>query len=168
MGSDPTFEMTPERLAEFCNEVPMAAVASLRRSGAPFVVPLGYRYDNGVVYIAIREGRSGVTRLRRDGRVSVSLFDHAFPPSWVVMEGVAREVPDPDHRIKRSIITPFISRQGMDVDDYLEFWTSGRGRAVFEIPVDKLVSMDGRSMQGFSSLQQLRQSYDEMLGQHTG
>jgi nitroimidazol reductase NimA-like FMN-containing flavoprotein (pyridoxamine 5'-phosphate oxidase superfamily) len=160
--------MSRERLEEFLAGIPFAALASLRRSRTPFVVPLGFLFRDNSIFFAIREGRSGVQRLRRDGRVSITVYDHEFPPSWVVIEGVAGEVPDSDHALKRAIVTPFLSRQGIDVDEYLRFWTGGKGRVVFEVPIDRLVSMDGKQMSDIDSLDALRQRYDQTLGQSTG
>ncbi|MGE0387269.1 MAG: pyridoxamine 5'-phosphate oxidase family protein [Gammaproteobacteria bacterium] len=159
--------MDQARLGEFFASVPMAAVASLRKSGAPLVVPLGYMYRDGAFYLGIREGRAGTQRLRRDERVSITVFDHEFPPSWVVAEGRAREIPDPGHAIKRALLTPMMQRVGIDVEQYLAFWTSGKGRVVFRVEVDRMISMDGRRMQAMN-FDQLRRNYDATFGQNTG
>lgn len=161
------YEMSPERLQAFLDKYPMVAVASLRKSGAPLVVPMGYLYRDGAFYLAIRRGRASGLRMQRDERVSLSIFDHELPPSWVVVEGRAREVPDEDHEIKRALLAPMMARNNVDLEEYLRFWTSGKGRAVYKVTVDRMISMDGEAMEGLS-FNDWRANYDASLSQNTG
>ena len=63
-----------------------AAVASLRRDGSPFVVPLGYYYDGSHLFFSTTPTRGLTKRLRRDGRVSVSVFDHEAIHGYVIVQ----------------------------------------------------------------------------------
>jgi hypothetical protein len=53
-------------------EMRFVAVASLRKDGSPWVVPLGYWYDGTYLYITMHPGNAGVQRLRRDPRVAAA------------------------------------------------------------------------------------------------
>src|SRR5215217_7685506 len=76
-----------------------AAVASLRRDGSPLVIPMGYYPDGESLYFSTTETRGLTKRLRRDPRVSVVVFDHEPIHGYVLINGVAQEVEDPDNAL---------------------------------------------------------------------
>jgi len=115
------FAMTPEELDAFLAATDVVALASLRRDGSPFVVPVGFDWDGEYFSVTIARDHAGVHRLRRDPRVSLSAGSHpAFPTKFVVVEGIAEE----------------------DPEQYFEHWISV-GRVVFRIRVVHLASFDG-------------------------
>ena len=91
--------MTPDELDAFLAEQDVVYLASLRKDGAPFVVPIGFDWDGESFFVTIALDHAGLHRLRRDPRVSLSIGSHpAFPTKFVVVEGVAEEVADPGAR----------------------------------------------------------------------
>ncbi|MBV9510093.1 MAG: hypothetical protein JO303_07420 [Caulobacteraceae bacterium] len=56
-----------------CNALHLT-MASLRKDGSPFAIPLDFWYNGQFMYITMSPGRTGVARLRRDPRVS--LYPH--------------------------------------------------------------------------------------------
>ncbi len=169
--SDNALQMTPERIAGFLEEMPMCALSSLRKSGGPIVVPVGFAHRDGALFVSIREGRAGTARMRKDSRVCATIFDHAYPPSWVVVEGRAKEVEDPGFVYHRAISERFITKQGlaMDYETWLKTWTAGRGRILFRISMDRVLSFDGRAAteKGWGQAD-LARSHAAILNEHTG
>jgi nitroimidazol reductase NimA-like FMN-containing flavoprotein (pyridoxamine 5'-phosphate oxidase superfamily) len=122
-------------------------LASLRRDGSPFVVPVGFDWDGEHFFVTIAHDHAGTHRLRRDPRVSLSAGSHpAFPTKFVVVEGIAEEVPDADNGISRRILLrksqEMFARMRVDPERYFEQWVSV-GRVVFRIRVTTLATFDG-------------------------
>src|SRR5689334_17497444 len=139
--------MTPEELDEFLASADTVMLASLRRDGSPFVVPVGFDWDGGSFYLTLGRDHGGVHRMRRDPRVSLSVGSHpAFPTKFVVVEGVAEELPDPDHQVSRRILFrashDAFAAAGIDPERYFRSWISV-GRVVFRVRVENLVTFDG-------------------------
>ena len=141
------FAMTPKELDAFLAATDVVALASLRRDGSPFVVPVGFDWDGEYFSVTIARDHAGVHRLRRDPRVSLSAGSHpAFPTKFVVVEGIAEEVPDPGNVVSRRILfrksQDMFARLHVDPEQYFEHWISV-GRVVFRIRVVHLASFDG-------------------------
>ena len=135
-------EMTREELGEFLMDGPrFAAVASLRRDGSPVVVPLGFWYDGTYVYLTIAPSRGGVARMRRDPRVSVSLFNDRFPVRYVTFHGLAEEISDMGHEISLRIHRRYPKAHAVDTEAYERAWLS-TGKVVFRIRVGRYHSLD--------------------------
>src|SRR5262249_30463592 len=133
-------EMTREELGEFLIAGPrFVAVASLRRDGSPVVVPLGFWCDGTCVYLTIAPTGGGVARMRRDPRVSMSVFNDRFPVRCVTIQGLAEEIPDPGYEISLRIHRRYPKSHAVDPDAYA--WLSA-GKAVFRIQVDCYPSLD--------------------------
>ena len=114
-------------------------LASLRRDGAPFVVPVGFDFDGESFFVTIALDHGALHRLRRDPRVSLAAGSHpAFPTKFVVVEGVAEEQPDPDHAVSRRILfrksEEMFARLAVDREQFFAQWISV-GRVVFRIRV---------------------------------
>lgn len=135
-------EMTREELSQFFMEGPrFAAVASLRRDGSPVVVPLGFWYDGTYVYLTSAPSRGPAVRMRRDPRVSVSVFNDRFPVRYVTFQGLAEEIPDPGHEVSLKIHRRYPKAHAVDPEAYERAWLS-TGKAVFRIRVEHYHSLD--------------------------
>ena len=137
-----TFAMTSDELDAFLAEQDVVYLASLRKDGAPFVVPIGFDWDGESFFITIALDHAGLHRLRRDPRVSLSIGSHpAFPTKFVVVEGVAEEVADPEAAISRRILfrksQEMFARMRVDPERYFENWISV-GRVAFRVRVTSL------------------------------
>jgi hypothetical protein len=85
------YSMTQAELDDFLGGRPRyCAFASLRKDGSPFVIPVGYLYEDGFLYVTFAPDRAAVRRIRRDPRVSVTVFNDRYPVQFVVIAGVAR------------------------------------------------------------------------------
>jgi PPOX class probable F420-dependent enzyme len=141
------YAMTTDELDAFLTETDVVMLASLRRDGSPFVVPVGFDWDGEHFFVTIAHDHAGTHRLRRDPRVSLSAASHpAFPTKFVVVEGIAEEVPDADNGISRRILLrksqEMFARMRVDPERYFEQWVSV-GRVVFRIRVTTLATFDG-------------------------
>lgn len=134
--------MTRAELYEFLmGSVRFAAVASLRKDGSPVVVPLGFWYDGTYLYLTISPARGGVLRLRRDQRVSISVFNDQFPVRFVTFQGVAEEIPDPGYEMSLRIHRRYPKEHAVDSGAYERAWLS-TGKVVFRIELDGYRSLD--------------------------
>ena len=139
--------MSTEGLDAFLAATDVVMLASLRKDGAPLVVPVGFDWDGTDFCVTLGRDHAGVQRLRRDGRVSLAAASHpAFPTKFMIVEGVAEEIADPDDAISRRILfrasQPMFEQARIDPERYFRSWVS-TGRVVFRIRVTSLVTFDG-------------------------
>jgi PPOX class probable F420-dependent enzyme len=120
-----------------------AAVASLRRDGSPFVVPLGYYYDGSHLFFSTTPTRGLTKRLRRDGRVSVSVFDHEAIHGYVLVNGIAEEIEDPDDLLSLAMHHRYPKPGLEDSAEHDRIWLSAR-RVVFRVSTQDAFGMDQR------------------------
>lgn len=119
-----------------------AAVASLRRDGRPFVIPMGYYYDGAAVYFSTTDRRGLARRLRRDPRVSVAVFDHEPIHGYVLVNGSAEEVGDPGDELSLRMHHRY-PKPGLDSAEHDRMWLSVP-RVVFRVTVESAFGMDQR------------------------
>ncbi|WP_079141891.1 PPOX class F420-dependent oxidoreductase [Streptomyces sp. LUP30] len=80
-----------------------AAVATLGPGGAPQNSVVWIKREGDTVVFSSTDGRQKVRNLRRDTRVSLSVFDLANPYDSVEIRGVAEILPDPDKRLPHEL-----------------------------------------------------------------
>lgn len=139
--------MTPEELDQFLADADTLSLASLRRDGSPFVVPVGFDWDGESFYVTFALDHAGLHRLRRDPRVSLCVGSvPAFPTRFVVVEGVAHELDDPEGAVSRGVLmrasAPLFEQAGIDPERYFRSWIAV-GRVAFRIEVTSLATFDG-------------------------
>ena len=126
--------MSDSELTRFLTERPRyVAVASLRKDGSPFVVPVGYLFENGCFYLTSAPDRAFSRRLRRDPRVSLAIFTDDWPVKFVLVTGLAEEIVDPDFAItKRKHRWMMDHVRGIDHAEFEKNHLS-LGRSVFRV-----------------------------------
>jgi PPOX class probable F420-dependent enzyme len=140
--------MTAEEIDGYLREDGrFAAVATLRQDGAPFVIPLGYYYDGEFLYFSTTPTRGLTRRLRRNGRVSVSVFDHEAIHGYVLVNGVAEEVDDPGDVLSLKMHHRYPKPGLEDSEEHDRIWLSA-GRVVFRISTAGAFGMDQRKATG--------------------
>ncbi|MGE0384962.1 MAG: pyridoxamine 5'-phosphate oxidase family protein [Gammaproteobacteria bacterium] len=146
-GKYGSYAMSAEELARFCEETEQAVLCTLRKTGSPHGVPLGFWYDGEYFYVTIGKDRAGPARMRNDARVCLTIPSASpYPTRFVIAEGRAEEFDDVDHRVSRMILTrgdpdKWVKRR-VDVEKFFKRWVAV-GRAVFRIHVDNLITFDG-------------------------
>lgn len=134
--------MDRHEVLAFLGERPRyCAMASVRRDGSPFVVPLGYWCDDSYLYMTMGPERGGVKRLRRDPRVSISVHNEDFPARFVCIVGEAEEIPDPGYEISLRVHRRYPKGHVTDERAYERNWLS-TGKVVFRVPIERFVGMD--------------------------
>ena len=83
-------EMSVAERDAFLREARIGVLATLDAGGAPLAIPIWYEWD-GARARMFSSGRSPkVARLRRDGRVCLTVAEPVgVPEAWVAIEGVA-------------------------------------------------------------------------------
>ena len=119
-----------------------AAVGSMRRDGSPFVVPLGFYYDGNYLYFSTTPSRGVAKRLRRDGRISVCVFDHEAIHGYVLVNGIAEEIEDPGDHYSLAMHHRY-PKPGVDPKEHDAIWLS-EGRVVFRVSTENAFGMDQR------------------------
>jgi PPOX class probable F420-dependent enzyme len=76
-----------------------ASVATLGPDGAPQNSVVWIKRDGDTVLFSSTDGRQKVRNLRRDPRISLSVFDLADPYTSVEIRGTAEILPDGDKRL---------------------------------------------------------------------
>ncbi|MFE7169622.1 PPOX class F420-dependent oxidoreductase [Streptomyces sp. NPDC057616] len=80
-----------------------AAVATLGPDGAPQNSVVWIKREGDAVLFSSTDGRQKVRNLRRDPRVSLSVFDLADPYTSVEIRGTAEILPDDGKRLPREL-----------------------------------------------------------------
>jgi len=88
-------ELTPEVVALLRRPNP-AVMATLRPDGAPVTVATWYLWDNGRILLSLDAGRARLAHLRRDPRVSLTVFDGEDWYRHVSLQGTVTLTDDPD------------------------------------------------------------------------
>ena len=80
-----------------------ASVATLGPDGAPQNSVVWIRREGDTVLFSSTDGRQKVRNLRRDPRISLSVFDLANPYTSVEIRGTAEILPDEEKRLPREL-----------------------------------------------------------------
>ena len=80
-----------------------AAVATLGPDGSPQNSVVWIKREGDTVLFSSTDGRQKVRNLRRDARISLSVFDLANPYTSVEIRGTAEILPDPDKRLPHEL-----------------------------------------------------------------
>ncbi|MFC3576225.1 PPOX class F420-dependent oxidoreductase [Streptomyces yaanensis] len=80
-----------------------ASVATLGRDGAPQNSVVWIKREDDTVLFSSTDGRQKVRNLRRDPRISLSVFDLANPYTSVEIRGIAEILPDDDKRLPHEL-----------------------------------------------------------------
>ena len=79
--------MTKRQIDKFLAGPNIARVATVKKNGAPFVVPVWYEWDGKDCYIVGRESSSWMENIENEPRVTVLIDTDVWPTSKVVIEG---------------------------------------------------------------------------------
>jgi len=80
-----------ERVRRLIDGANLAHVATLDADGAPRVQPTWVSTDGDTVWLNTQQGRIWPERLRRDGRVALSIVNAADPTEYTEITGRVRE-----------------------------------------------------------------------------
>jgi hypothetical protein len=100
------------------------------------VIPVGFLYEGGAVNLTFRPDHAAISRVRRDPRVSVTVFNDHFPVKFVVITGMAevREDPGLEFSVRKHRWIMQLAEDWLDQDEY-ERHHFEPGRVVVRIPV---------------------------------
>lgn len=99
-NSAPSFDEPVRALLDGKN---FASVATLGPDGAPQNSVVWIKREGDTVLFSSVDGRQKVRNLRRDPRISLSVYDLANPYTSVEIRGIAEVVPDEGKRLPRDL-----------------------------------------------------------------
>lgn len=83
-------EMTTAQRDAFLREPRIATLSTLTKDGSPVAIPIWYEWDSARARMFTSDGSPKVARLRRDGRVCLTVAEPTgVPEAWVSIEGTA-------------------------------------------------------------------------------
>ncbi|MFG3263379.1 PPOX class F420-dependent oxidoreductase [Streptomyces bobili] len=85
-----------------------ASVATLGPDGAPQNSVVWIKREGDTVLFSSTDGRQKVRNLRRDPRISLSVFDLANPYTSVEIRGTAEILPDDDKRLPHELSQKYL------------------------------------------------------------
>ncbi|MFQ5382577.1 MAG: pyridoxamine 5'-phosphate oxidase family protein [Dehalococcoidia bacterium] len=91
--------MSPEFLASFLKEPHTGVIATLRRDGRPYTVPVWWLHDEGVFWLTGTYSRVWCKQIFHDRRVSLCIEAGAPEPGHVGVDGIAAPFEPPDFDI---------------------------------------------------------------------
>jgi len=163
-----SIEMTPHERAAFLRQNRVALFSTVRRSGAPFGVPLGFLHEGEVfdettpVYLSLGGRKTLLSRIRKDPRICMTVDDRQIPTSVIIAEGTAREVPDDDG----SLIDRFYHGAGFktakseEIDDEVFMRNSlAISRTAVRIDFDHIISWESRKFPEWRTLPAVHVAY---------
>jgi PPOX class probable F420-dependent enzyme len=141
--------MTAEEISAFLEEPRYVAVATLRKDGSPLVVPMGFLWDGTHLYVNAAADRPINKRLARDPRVSCTIFNTSFPTAYVLIEGRAEPVDDPDLERARELMTRYIdpskdtlAAKDLDIEEFHRNWLTSGGRKTWRVIAHRMIGYD--------------------------
>ena len=81
--------LTPDELAAFLNEAPIARLSSMNPDGTIHTAPVYFKYDNGDILIGTQEVTRKVRNSKQNPNVTVLIDNQAPPYKGVVIYGEA-------------------------------------------------------------------------------
>ncbi|MEX3104553.1 MULTISPECIES: PPOX class F420-dependent oxidoreductase [unclassified Streptomyces] len=85
-----------------------ASVATIGPGGAPHNSVVWMKREDDTVLLTSLDNRQKVRNLRRDPRISVTVFDLANPYASVEIRGRAEILPDPEKRLPRDLAHKYL------------------------------------------------------------
>ena len=134
--------MTPDRSREFLAEGQRSAVlATVRPDGRPHAVPLWYAVDGDTVLINVSADSAKGRAIAHEPRVTLSVHEDVPPYSFLMVDGTAEIVTDPDEirRDAGKIARRYLPAEA--VDGFVGYATSP-GKVGVRIRVDRLTGVD--------------------------
>jgi PPOX class probable F420-dependent enzyme len=114
----------------------LASVATIDARGRPRVHPTWVSTDGETVWLNSQEGRQWLTRLRRSGRVAISIVNAEDPEEYVEIRGTL--VGDTHEGAKEHIDALSRTYLGVDYQHHFE----GEQRVIFRIAPDHVTHVD--------------------------
>ena len=149
MAEPNPFAMNADELMSFLSEPRFMSCTTMRKNGTPVVMFLGFEWDGEAMYFSVRNSRLLVRRLARDPNLVVAITNEYAPAKFVVMEGTAEPIEDPDWEITMrgfmkylSPANDFQTQKDINLDDFLEGYFDV-GRTVYRMVPTKINSEDG-------------------------
>jgi PPOX class probable F420-dependent enzyme len=140
--------MTPDDIAEFLQQPHVGVLATLRRDGRPYTVPVWFLHDEGVFWITGTYERVWCKQLFADGRASLCIEASAPAAGHVGADGTvtAHELPGFDiWPISRQLVDKYVpsgQRDGFFANMRTEH------RLLFRLVPDVLRAIDMRVYRG--------------------
>lgn len=140
--------MKPEDAAEFLRQPHIGVLASLRRDGRPYTVPVWFLHLDGAFWITGTYERVWCQQLLADPRASLCIEATLPVPGHVGVDGsvVARELPDFDiWPLQRQFVDKYLPPEARD-----SFFTNlqTEHRLLFELVPDMFRAIDMRVYRG--------------------
>jgi PPOX class probable F420-dependent enzyme len=88
-------------------DVPVAALATVRRDGFPQITEVWFLHDDGELRLSLNSSRRKTHNLRERPQCSLQLLDLANPDRYLEVRGVARLEPDPDYEFAERLAAKY-------------------------------------------------------------
>jgi PPOX class probable F420-dependent enzyme len=142
----PARSLTRGEIDAFLGTTVIARLATVKRDGSPYVVPVWQHWDGARMYVIPRARSAFIEHIKAEPRVAVSCADDVDPAhTRVLLQGAARLVEGPVHMQGRMLdIANDMARRYMGADGphYLAR-TSSRPRYLVEITPTSVTSWRG-------------------------
>ena len=140
--------MKPEDLAEFLRQPHIGVLATLRRDGRPYTVPVWFLHDDGAFWITGTYDRVWCKQLFADPRASLCVEATTPVAGHVGADGTvaAHELPDVDiWPMSRRLVDKYVAPEQRDA-----FFANMRTehRLLFELEADVFRAIDMRVYRG--------------------
>lgn len=146
--------MDEATLADFLEEPHIGVLATLRRSGLPYSVPVWWLHDDGVFWITGTTSRVWCKQLLNDPRCSLCIEALAPVAGFIAYDGVAESLLASDHDIwpmSRRLVEKYVGRNNPANDGAVDaFFGNMRTepRMLFKITPEVSRAIDMRVYRG--------------------
>ncbi len=143
--------MLPTDLADFLAEPHIAVLATLRRSGLPYTVPVWFDWDGEGAWITGTYERIWCQQLRHDPRASLCIEALSPVPGHVGMDGrvVVHELPDFDIWPRsRRLVDKYVGRSSAGAADAFFDNMRTEHRLLFRLVPEVVRAIDMRVYRG--------------------
>jgi PPOX class probable F420-dependent enzyme len=140
-------QLTSQELAEFLARPHKAALATIDKDGFPHVVAMGYRYQDGIIYMTSYGKAQKVLNARRNPKVGVmvEVGDRYSEYRGVMIRGVCEVIDDPQ-AVRETMRGVGVSATNAGVPSGAA--SSAPKRVVMKITPQKIASWDHSKLGG--------------------
>ena len=108
--------MTREELDAFLAQADTIMLASLRRDGSPFVIPVGFDWDGEFVRLSTLKSRVKYRNLVANPQITFCVVDPQMPTRYLEIRGYAEITDDPEGTLNRKMFRRMSGRE-FDLDE---------------------------------------------------
>jgi len=138
--------MTEEELEEYLSKPILARIATVGKSGKPYIAPVWFIYEDGELLMSTGRGSVKIRNLKANpaAAVSIDTTEGGFQSKGVIMRGRAEVEEDPEANVAKRIYLKYLGSLEHPMAQQL----LSMPRATIRLRPERTISWDYAKMRG--------------------